>query len=215
MKNIRVEQTEKAASKTGTERGANLRLNAHRRVVQRQPLHRTLQLLVVIPGRRKEPLEHHRLGLTKRVQRRQFHSVVERLLVITLQHQRVANLRGAHVPLAGYDVPDAPGGQFRHFQRLRGHQTELEDLGDGSRSHRTNFIADFNGAVDDRDARHRAPVRIVVAVQEQRAQSSGRTRIPARCGHAFDDGVEHFTHVRPDLRGDGYQLGGVDAEHAL
>ena len=71
MKHVRVKQPEKPASKSRSERRAGLRLRRHRRIVQRQALHRSLELLVVVARLREQTLEHHRLGLAKRVEGRQ------------------------------------------------------------------------------------------------------------------------------------------------
>mmetsp|Transcript_3710 Transcript_3710/g.12733 ORF Transcript_3710/g.12733 Transcript_3710/m.12733 type:complete len:429 (-) Transcript_3710:239-1525(-) len=236
VEHVRVEEAEEPASEPWTQRDGRLVRDAHARVVQHEPLDRGSQGLELVAALREQPLEHRRLRRAEPGKRGYFFTRTAPALRDCLVRgfiQRVPHDRGLDVPGAGDDVPHVPGSEFRHLQRLRRHHAELEDFAASPplRHPRDAVPHAYRPVLDLHDA-HGAAVRIVVTVQQQRAQrrvrpvrvrvgQSGRVVVSLRQSraaawrrHRVDDRAQDVRAPHPGLRADRQDVVGVDPERA-
>ena len=187
-----MQQAEEPAAEPEPERVAGLRLPAQCRIVERQLLERVPQVRVLIGVDREQAAEHHRLDLAV---------AGERLgRGIALGRQRVADAQLRDVLDAGDQEADLAGAEPRRRGHLRREETDVVDLGLGSRLHRSDRLALGERAVDDPDVGDHAPVLVELGVEDQRPRR--RVRVAAGRRNTLDQLVQHVGHPLSGLGAD-------------
>ena len=181
------------AEETGTETEAQslrgLGLVEERGVVEPELLERVLELRIVLGVRRIEAREDHRLRRTVARQRLRGGSRRER--------ERISDAAIGHRFQPGRDVTHLAGDETLDRARVRNEYAELQQVALTLRGHQADPVASGERAVHHADVRDDAFVRVVVRVEDERAQRG--VRIPRRRGDALDDRVEELLHARAGL----------------
>ncbi len=189
-----MQQPEESAPKPKTQSGRILRLERQRAVVQLELLERLLQVPELIRVGRKEPGEDH--GLDLAVARQRLRGAV------LGGRDGVADARVDHVLDRRGHIADLARRQLLCGARARREPAHLVDLVDLVGVHHPDSGPGDDLAVHDAHVGDDAAIGVVVRVEDQRAQRSGRIAVRRR--YPRDHGFENR------LRADALLGGGKD-----
>ena len=183
LDDLHVQQTEKAAAETEPERGGRLGLVVEAGVVEHQLLERVAQPLILVRVGRIDAGEHHRLDVAVAGQ--------QRGRAVVRVEDGVAHPRVADTAQAGDHVAHLAGLELGRRMLA---QPEVADLVHVVQVVRVGAEGDLHPlahrAVHHPDARNRAPVAVVVRIEDERAER----RLLAAPGrrHPGHDGFEQL-----------------------
>ena len=165
---------------------ARLGLVGDARVVQLELLERLAQVRELVPVDRVQAAEHHGLRVLVALERLEGGPAS--------LGDGLADPGLAHVLDAGDEVAHLARAELVHLDRRGGPDADLFDLVGGARLQEPESGSRAQGAVDDPDRAHDAPVLVVVRVEEQRPQRVTRVALWSR--DTPDDLVEQRRRPR-------------------
>ncbi len=206
LNHIQMEQTEKAAAESESQRLGRLRLILKRRVVQLEFLQRVAQIRVLRRLRRVDAAVDHRLRLLVARQRLGAGALCVR--------HRVADPREAHLFDACLKVAHRAGCQFigrNEFSRPE--DTDLRHLELRAGRHHADLRALPHGPVENPHEDDHAAVAVVERIEDQRLQRS--VRVAGGRRKLVHDRLEHLMDVEPSLRRDARRVLRIQTDDIL
>ena len=187
LDDLHVQQAEEATAEAEAERFGGLRLEDQRGIVQSQSLQRVAQLRILVAVHWVEAGENHRLDRPVAGQRAVGRAVTMR--------DRVADLRVSHDLQTGCHVAHLASGQFADGCHQWPELADLQRLGRYAGGHHQDGIAGLDAAIDHLDIGDHPLVRVVVRVEDQRAE--GSLAVARRGRDLADDRLQDLRDADP------------------